>query len=151
MKAHSPGIVEFIEVIEDSDYYYLVSSLMNCMDLKYHLRERSSVNFLCEHELFMPLIQIVNALEQVHEAGFIHNDIQLSNIYLHRHSSGSTSTSSTSSHKASQLSTKLGGFSRCLTQAQVLDVRNGAVSLAPGESARQNSSPPELLQTNQNQ
>jgi len=106
MKAHSPGIVEFIEVIEDSDYYYLVSSLMNCMDLKYHLRERSSVNFLCEHELFMPLIQIVNALEQVHEAGFIHNDIQLGSILLHRKVNS----------KSQPLSVKLGGYTRCLTQ-----------------------------------
>ena len=56
MMVHSPDIVEHIEMLEDSDYYYLVSSLMNCMDLKFYLRERSSVKFLCEHELFKPLI-----------------------------------------------------------------------------------------------
>ena len=33
MAVHSKGIVKHVEIIEDSEYFYLVTSLMNCTDL----------------------------------------------------------------------------------------------------------------------
>ena len=98
--AYPRDVVKQIEQIEEGDYIYLVSTLMNRSDLANFMQSRKVI-CLAEEELRGPARRITNALKSVHGAGFLHNDIQPCNIYLHEHKNTST------------YSVKLSGFSKC--------------------------------------
>lgn len=87
-----------MEVIADGDFIYIVSARMNQGDL-YSNMKKLHCAYLTEQELRSPFKNILSALKTIHKHGYIHNDIQPSNILLHRHK------------KNNRLrSVKLGGF-----------------------------------------
>ena len=63
-----------IELIEDGEFIYLVSPLMNRGNVASFMKRRDVV-FLTESELKKPMHRITTALGYIHAFGFIHNDI----------------------------------------------------------------------------
>ena len=97
------GIVKYIEKIEDQEYIYIVTALMNQGDLASYMRSHHIV-YLSESELLDKVHSITKSLKAIHEHGFLHNDLQPCNLYLHKKSS---------QRNGSSLSVKLGGFAKC--------------------------------------
>lgn len=102
-------VVKHVECVEDDQYVYIVSGLMNCGDLASFMKSQK-VPYLREDELQRYAHCIVSALHSVHERGFLHNDLQPCNIYLHK----SKKQIGESSHSNdSPFQVKLAGFSKC--------------------------------------
>ena len=54
---------------------------MNLNDVHSHMMRKKEL-YLSEYELRVPMKQIVTALNAIHEAGFLHNDITPQSILL---------------------------------------------------------------------
>ena len=84
-------MTKLIDYFDDEEYIYVVTSHKNFGDLQ-TLMEMTSINYLTERELFYSIRHIVIGLANIHKVGYLHNDIQPSNILIHKeeHSSAIT-------------------------------------------------------------
>lgn len=116
LKLSSHHITKLIEFIEDDQYVYLISSWMNRRDICCFMK-RHHLPYLSEEEFRKPLKNIISALKTVHQAGFLHNDVQPCNILIEK--------------KKGQQSfkTKLGGFSKVLPVGLASIVQETQVNL----------------------
>ena len=68
------GITKLIEHFEDDQFVYQVTSLMNMGTLQ-NFMEKSSMSYLTLEEMKSSAYQIVFAVQAIHAAGYLHNDI----------------------------------------------------------------------------
>ena len=76
---------------------------MNQGDLASYMRNHN-IAYLNENEILESARQITKSLKAVHDHGFLHNDIQPCNVYMHR---------SSHSGKIGKFQVKLSGFAKC--------------------------------------
>ena len=76
------NIVRFYKKIEMHNTAYIVMELVGGKDLSTHLKDEGGI--LGENELKAILYPLLNALEAVHKAGYLHRDIKPGNIVLRR-------------------------------------------------------------------
>ena len=76
------NIVCFYKKIEMHNTAYIVMELVGGKDLSTHLKDEGGI--LGENELKAILYPLLNALEAVHKAGYLHRDIKPGNIGLRR-------------------------------------------------------------------
>ena len=74
-------IVKAIEFFDDEQYFYIVTQWMQLNDVRTHMI-RCKIPYLTEQEISKPMRHILEALNAVHKAGFLHNDITPQNILL---------------------------------------------------------------------
>ena len=85
------GVAKFIEIFEDHNYAYLVTSMMHFGDLQSFMEGSSSgCKYLCEEELRGPAKLVASTLWSIHKLGFLHNDVQPGNILLNSTKTGQT-------------------------------------------------------------
>ena len=94
-------MTKLIECIEEDQYVYLITSWMNRRDLCCYMKKHQ-LPYLSHGELKKPLKNIISALKAIHQAGYLHNDVQPCNILLEKKKGQQT------------YKTKLGGFSKVL-------------------------------------
>ena len=99
----------FIDHFKEGNYTYLVTKLMESEALD-HFLWRRQVSPLTEKEIRKPLVQVVKALQAIHDLGYIHNDVHPSNLFI--------------SVKAGKLTVKLGGLGRCTPVSSLVSVPN---------------------------
>ncbi|MFM7406270.1 MAG: protein kinase domain-containing protein [Cuspidothrix sp.] len=80
-KCSHPHIVKVYEVIEEDGLWGMLMEYINGQDLAAYLDEHGK---LSEQEALCYINQIGQALEYVHQQGFLHRDIKPSNIILRR-------------------------------------------------------------------
>lgn len=68
------GITKLIEHFEDDQFVYQVTSLMNMGTLQ-NFMEKSSMSYLTLEEMKSSAYHIVSAVQAIHAAGYLHNDI----------------------------------------------------------------------------
>ena len=95
----SQGITKLIETFEDEQFVYVVTSFKNFGDLQ-TLMESNQICYLGESQMLTPARYIMQALGSIHNAGFLHNDIQPGNILINKDSQNRATVA-------------LDGFSRC--------------------------------------
>lgn len=79
-----PNIVRLMDFFEDNEYVYLVLDVCNAGDM-YRLIKRS-VSLPLEAAIHF-FRQLMSALNYLHQVGFMHRDLKLSNLLLHERSS----------------------------------------------------------------
>ena len=75
MNSPSTGLTELVEIFDEDSYKYLVTSLMKNGDLQLLMQRNSKVPYLTEEEILSQAKLIFNALDTIHSAGFLHNNI----------------------------------------------------------------------------
>ena len=82
-KLSSHHITKLIEYIEEDQYVYLISSWMNRRDLCCYMKKHQ-LPYMSEEEMRKPLKNIISALKVIHQAGYLHNDVQPCNILIEK-------------------------------------------------------------------
>ena len=75
MNSPSTGLTELVEIFHEDSYKYLVTSLMKNGDLQLLMQGNSKVPYLTEEEILSQAKLIFRALDTIHSAGFLHNNI----------------------------------------------------------------------------
>ena len=75
MNSPSTGLTELVEIFDEDSYKYLVTSLMKNGDLQLLMQRNSKVPYLTEEEILSQAKLIFSALDTIHSAGFLHNNI----------------------------------------------------------------------------
>ena len=75
MNSPSTGLTELVEIFDEDSYKYLVTSLMKNGDLQLLMQRNSKVPYLTEEEILWQAKLIFSALDTIHSAGFLHNNI----------------------------------------------------------------------------
>ena len=78
-KLKHPNIVKVLDYFEEYNTAYIVMEYIKGQSLEHILKKAQFQN---ETELMAILLPLLSALQTVHEAGLLHQDIQPSNIYL---------------------------------------------------------------------
>ncbi|MDD3220255.1 MAG: leucine-rich repeat domain-containing protein [Lachnospiraceae bacterium] len=74
-----PGIVNVRDFLEEDGNAYMVMEYLEGQDLKTYIEESGPVSFTKALELMNP---VINTVEKLHKAGFIHRDISPENIRM---------------------------------------------------------------------
>ena len=82
-KLSTHHMTKLIECIEEDQYVYLITSWMNRRDLCCYMKKHQ-LPYLSHGELKKPLKNIISALKAIHQAGYLHNDVQPCNILLEK-------------------------------------------------------------------
>ena len=75
MNSADTGLTELVEIFDGDSYKYLVTSLMKNGDLQLLMQENTKVPYLTEEEILSHAKKIFSALDAIHSAGFLHNNI----------------------------------------------------------------------------
>ena len=94
------NIVRHIEHFEVDQFIYLVQACMSLGDLRSFIKAHG-YQYLTEQELRTHAKSMVQALNGMHNEGFLHNDVQPSSFLVHCHRS-----------ERKNFTVKLGGLSR---------------------------------------
>ncbi len=78
LMSHHPNIVDFYEVYQDSEYYYLIFGLMPC-DLHNYINKNGAVSELIAKKV---ITHVGRAVKALHYGGIAHRDIKLENILV---------------------------------------------------------------------
>lgn len=78
-----PNIVKYEESFVEGDWLIIVMEYCECRDLGYHVKiKKQQKQFFDERVISNWFIQILIALEYIHQKKILHRDIKLSNIFL---------------------------------------------------------------------
>ncbi|XP_053674358.1 uncharacterized protein LOC128724661 [Anopheles nili] len=80
-----PNVVRFIELLEDSNYVYIVLEYLDGGELLQHLNRQ--LTQLTEREVRIYFCQLVDAVAYIHRQGYVHRDLKPENILFERRSS----------------------------------------------------------------
>ena len=75
MNSPGTGMTELVEIFDEDSYKYLVTSLMKNGDLQLLMQRNNKVPYLTEEEILSHAKLIFSALDTIHSAGFLHNNI----------------------------------------------------------------------------
>ena len=81
------GLVKLIEYLDDENFIYQICAYMNSRTLN-DLMQKTSVEYIPETDILHYQKSLLNALQSIHRAGFLHNDIQPHNVLLNRDRKG---------------------------------------------------------------
>lgn len=79
-----PNIVQFVDVVTDNAYTYIVTELISGDELF----QRAQLQHFGEDEVKMMFAQLVDAVQYLHSNGIIHRDLKLENIMVIDEESG---------------------------------------------------------------
>ncbi|WP_236140929.1 serine/threonine-protein kinase [Nostoc sp. CMAA1605] len=80
-KCHHPHIVEVHDVFQENQLWVMVMEYIDGQDLAEYIDQQGK---LSEHEALCYVEQVGNALEYIHQRGFLHRDVKPNNILLRR-------------------------------------------------------------------